>query len=300
MRLTSMVLLAFLFATTFWSTPARAQEPSAELKPNASEFSVVSYNIRYASPRDGEDVWVNRKDAVANFLKTRDVFGLQEATFPQIQDLTSRLPDHDWYGLGRDDGKKAGEATPIFFRKERFAAVSKGTIWLSETPDEVGSKGWDAALPRTLTWMILQDKRSKNQIMVANTHFDHRGENARRESGKLAQQFLAPYQQKSPMVLLGDFNCLPGSEPYLAITKVDPPSPLHDARERTQSPATGPLSTWCGFKAIAPDRIIDHVFVGAKIDVLTYAVLNPKTEAGRFASDHLPIQITVRFPLESP
>lgn len=265
-----------------------------------TSVSVVSYNIRFANPRDGDDIWDNRKEAVASFLSTQDVFGLQEATFPQIQDLTSKLPDHDWYGLGRDDGKQGGEAAPIFFRRDRFEALKSGTIWLCETPDEIGKKGWDAALPRTLTWVLLGEKESGKKLLVANTHFDHRGQKAREESGKLIRRFLAAYQNDYPVVLLGDFNCLPGSAPYQAITTLDRPLPLNDARQKSQSKPAGPQSTWCGFSEIAPGRIIDHVFVHGGVDVLTYQVLDPRTESGRFASDHLPIRITIQFQSTKP
>ncbi|MGB7343361.1 MAG: endonuclease/exonuclease/phosphatase family protein [Pirellulaceae bacterium] len=288
----------FLICVAMIGLPARwcsADDAAAK-----NSFSVVSYNIRYASPGDGEDIWVNRKETVAKFLRSQDVFGLQEATFPQIEDLTSRLPNHDWYGLGRDDGKHGGEAAPIFFRRDRFEALSQATIWLSETPDQVGKKGWDAALPRTMTWMLLIEKKSNNKILVANTHFDHRGEQARHESGKLIRQFLSTYQKDYPVVLLGDFNCLPDSQPYQAITTADRRLPLLDARKQSTSKATGPLSTWNGFKAIVPDRIIDHVFIDGNIDILTYEVLDPKTDAGRFASDHLPIRVTIQFQPAQP
>ncbi|QDT13278.1 endonuclease/exonuclease/phosphatase family protein [Planctomycetes bacterium K23_9] len=263
-------------------------------------LSVVSYNIRYASPRDGEDVWPNRKDAVGKFLSDHDVIGLQEATYPQIKNLVKRLPDHDWYGLGRDDGKEGGEAAPIFYRRDRLTVESKGTIWLCETPDEVGKKGWDAALPRTMTWLLLNETATGRKLIVANTHFDHRGSKARHESGKLIRKFLANQHGQYPVVLLGDFNCLADSAPYQAITSGNQPLALKDARTQSKMPASGPESTWSGFKAIAAGRIIDHVFVHGDIDVLNHEVLDPKTESGRFASDHLPVRIRIQFQSPSP
>ena len=114
-----------------------------------AEIVVATYNIRYANPNDGKDVWKNRKSTVAKYLADKDVFGLQEVTETQYDDLKAALPNHATYGVGRDDGESGGEHAPIFYRKDRFESLDQGTFWLSETPKEVGKKGWDAALPRT-------------------------------------------------------------------------------------------------------------------------------------------------------
>jgi endonuclease/exonuclease/phosphatase family metal-dependent hydrolase len=273
---------------------------AVEREPGGWPIGVATYNIRYANPRDGKDIWPDRKEAVAKFLSQRSVFGLQEATAPQIKDLTSRLPDHDWYGVGREDGKERGEAVPIFYRRDRFSVQSKETIWLSKTPDVIGSKGWDAALPRTMTWMVLVDRESSQKLLVANTHFDHRGEEARLESAKLVNRFLAEKGKGMPIILMGDFNCLPDSDPYKTIVDATQECPLMDARQRSLKPPAGPSSTWNGFKSIEPNRIIDHVFVSRNLDVFSYKVLNPYTEAGRFASDHLPIEVLVQLQEDKP
>lgn len=255
-------------------------------------FKIVSYNIRYASPGDGDDVWPNRVDAVAKAIGQHDIAGLQEVTYPQLIDLQKRLPEFDTYSVGRDDGKTDGEHTSILFRRARFESTNQGTFWLSETPEVAGSKSWDAAITRICSWVVFRDKQTDHKFYFANTHFDHRGSKARRNSGKLIQTLIGQKAHGLPVVLTGDFNCLPDSRPYQAIVgggKV----PLADVRTVSKTPAAGPNSTWCGFKQIAPNRIIDHVFVAGSIDVESVTVLNPKTEQDRFASDHLPVQVVV-------
>jgi endonuclease/exonuclease/phosphatase family metal-dependent hydrolase len=101
---------------------------------------------------------------------------------------------------------------------------------------------------------------------------------------------IAEKSNALPVILVGDFNCLPDSTPYEAII-AQADKPLLDARQMSMQPAGGPNSTWCGFKKIAPNRIIDHVFVGGPIEVESLTVLNPKTDKDRFGSDHLPVQI---------
>lgn len=256
-------------------------------------FTAVTYNIRYASPRDGEDIWTNRVEAVADFIRTKDVVGLQEVTHPQLVDLQKRLADFDSYGVGRDDGKKGGEYSPVFFRRDRFEATDRGTFWLSDRPEKVGSKGWDAALPRVCSWVVLRDRKSDERFWIASTHFDHRGAKARHESGKLIAK-MAEKRKDLPIIVLGDFNCLADSPPYQSLVAEGTGFQLFDARKRSASKPTGPDSTWCGFRQITPGRIIDHVFVNDRVAVDSLDTQNPKTSAGRFASDHLPVVVTVR------
>jgi endonuclease/exonuclease/phosphatase family metal-dependent hydrolase len=255
-------------------------------------FKVVSYNIRYASPGDGEDIWANRADAVAAVIADHDIAGLQEVTHPQLLDLQDILKDYETYSIGRNDGKTSGEHTSILYRRDRFEATDQGTFWLSETPNEAGSKSWDAAITRICSWVIFRDKQTDQEFYFANTHFDHRGSKARLESGKLIQQTILRDSKALPVILMGDFNCLPDSGPYKEIV-TQSAKPLVDVRALSKSPPAGPNSTWCGFKKIAPDRIIDHVFVAGRVNVESVTVLNPKTDKDGFASDHLPVQVLV-------
>lgn len=274
-----LLTLAILLPALAWAYPATTQ----------AQMIVTSYNIRYANPGDGQDVWANRKSTVAQYLADKDLVGLQEVTAPQFEALKAALPEFTSYGVGRDDGESGGEHAPIFYRTDRFEAIDQGTFWLSEDPEAVGKPGWDAALPRTCTWMILKERSSEKTFCVANTHFDHRGRQARLESGKLLAKRAGRLPEDLPIILTGDFNCQPDSEPYHAITAV-----LSDARKITASPPQGPNSTWNGFQEITPDRIIDHVFVRSA-KVLELHVDNPKTDAGRFGSDHLPVRAVIEL-----
>lgn len=291
-RSPSRVLAGFTLLA--WSAFALASFPSvnsADAQDPDSFLDVVTYNIRYANRGDGEDFWDNRAQTVSRFLAEFDVAGLQEVTAGQLDFLGSELSEHGWYGLGRDDGKRGGEHAPIFYRKDRFDVVDKGTFWLSSTPETVGKAGWDAALPRTCTWMLLKDKQTGQTWWFANTHFDHRGVRAREESAKLVRRVALQQERDVPVVIMGDFNCTPGSDPYRALTSG---SKLADAREVSVVDATGPNSTWNGFSEIVPGRVIDHIFVSGPVVVHKLNILDPKTESGRFGSDHLPVHARVQ------
>ena len=149
-------------------------------------INAMSFNIRYDNPEDGAQNWHHRKENVVRMLNfyDLDIIGMQEVLVSQLNYLKDNLKDYQAIGVGREDGKEKGEFAPVFFRKDRFKELKSGTFWLSETPEKV-SKGWDAALERIATWIVLKDKTTGKDFIFMNTHFDHRGKQARIESAKL-------------------------------------------------------------------------------------------------------------------
>src|SRR5665648_606437 len=130
----------------------------------AQNIRVITYNIRFNNPDDGENAWPNRSNQVSALLDFHqaDIFGLQEALIGQIEDIQAQLPNMEWVGVGRDDGKKAGEYSPLFYNSKKFDALQKGWFWLSETPEKPGL-GWDASCKRVCTWVIMKKKKSKKK-----------------------------------------------------------------------------------------------------------------------------------------
>ncbi len=199
------LLLLFMFPTLLF-----AQDSVS------SSLRVITFNIRYNNPNDGEHAWPNRKERVASLIRFHqaDLIGMQEVLKNQINDLESLLPGYSWIGVGRDDGKDAGEFSPIFYRTERFQLIDNGTFWLSETPDVIGSKSWDAAITRIANWAQFSDRNTSQTFLLLNTHFDHRGEQARSESAKLIVDHLQGLTAEYPIVVTGDFNVPPNSAAY--------------------------------------------------------------------------------------
>jgi endonuclease/exonuclease/phosphatase family metal-dependent hydrolase len=268
---------------------------AATLQAADKAVKVMSFNIRYNNKADGENAWPNRKDWVAEIVNREqpDVLGLQEAQAGQIKDLEPRLKDYAWSGVGRDDGKDRGEFVPIFYRRDRFEVLDKGQFWLSEKPNEAGSKGWDAAITRLVTWLKLKDKTSERTFFVANTHYDHIGPTARHESAKLILEKFPQLAGDLPVILTGDFNSSLGSAPYKTITGKDAASTwfLVDARVASQTKPKGPDSTWNGFRKIQPGQQIDFIFTRG-LKCASYEVLTDEKD-GKFPSDHLPVVAVV-------
>lgn len=250
-------------------------------------LAVLTYNIRFDNPGDGEDAWPKRRDHVAAQLRffAPDVFGTQEGLLRQLEYLNEQLPGYQRIGVGRDDGKDGGEFSALFFKKGRFKLLDSGTFWLSETPDVV-SKGWDAALPRVCTYVRLRDKQAKKNLWVFNTHFDHVGKTARKESAEL---ILKKIREKNtanePVVVMGDFNAEPIEAPIAVLLRE-----LKDARALSQEAPFGPEGTFNAFKFNEPVvRRIDYVFLNSsQLKVLQHAVLSDSRNC-HYPSDHLPV-----------
>lgn len=278
-----------------WCAAVMAASADGVQQRDPAPLTVVTYNIRYENAGDGDNHWTHRRDAMVAYLReTRaDVIGLQEVLPQQRAYLAERLPEYAWYGVGRDDDQDRGEGTPIFFRRERLELLAQGTFWLSPTPDVPGSRGWDAALPRIASWVRLRDRSSGAELLAVNTHFDHRGVEARLESGRLLVQKIEELAsvggRRLPVVLTGDFNCRPGDAPYLAVTAHEDASlRLLDAMPHSRQPHQGGDSTSNGFRAITPGAKIDYIFVKDVAGVATHRIDDPRVD-GRFVSDHLPI-----------
>lgn len=259
----------------------------------------MTFNIRFNNPNDGVNAWPNRRDWVAEIIRDNDpdVIGLQEVLPEQLSDLKERLPGYTTYSVGRQDGRDAGEAVPILFKTDRFELVEKATFWLSVEPETVGSVGWDAALPRVCSWVRLKHKASGKELLAFNTHFDHRGPNARVESAKLLVKRIGEIAGDHPALLTGDFNCLPAQPPYGVLT-AQSSGLLQDARQACHVDPVGPDSTWNGFLMIIPGRRIDFIFVTPQLDVTSHRTLTDSRD-GRFPSDHLPVLAELRLQLDA-
>ena len=154
---------------------------------NANEpVRAMSFNIRFDNPKDGDNAWPHRRDFVGELIREQkvDVLGLQEALRSQIDDLQERLPNYNWYGVGRDDGRRAGEYAPIFYNAERFELINGGHFWLCEKPDEPGRKDWDSACTRITSWVSLREKNDNGELVgpklyFYNAHYDHVSKEAR-------------------------------------------------------------------------------------------------------------------------
>ena len=282
----------FLILILSFSPFTHSSAQIATIRDQSVPIRIMSFNIRYNTPDDGYNAWPYRKELVASMIRYHeaDIVGLQEALYDQLTDLKQLLPEYDWCGVSRNDGSNqpgaAGEFAAILYRTDRFERTQGGDFWLSPTPSTVGSVGWDAALPRIVTWAVFRDKRDGATFYHVNTHFDHQGAKAREESARL---ILNQISDIGPVVLTGDFNCTPNEMPYRILTDPTRPQAMKDAFFLGKLPHHGPESTWSGFSFPGqPGRRIDYIFVNDRVNVIRHAILSDSW-SGRYPSDHLPV-----------
>src|SRR5574343_133370 len=257
----------------------------------AQQLSVATFNIRLDVASDSPNHWKNRKEKVVSqvLFHQWDVLGVQEALPNQVADLKALLPAYGFTGVGREDGDNKGEFSGIFYKKEKLELLASETFWLSLTPAVPGSKSWDAAITRIVTWAKFKHKKSGKIFYHFNTHFDHIGQEARRQSAHMLLQKVNSIAGNPAAINTGDFNAQPKDEPIRII--VDETNPLHltDAKALSQNGHYGPVGTFNGFGPKEKDEApIDYIFMKGKWQVLQHATIS-QTWGGRFASDHFAV-----------
>lgn len=252
-----------------------------------AKVNVMSFNIRLDHAADSLNNWKYRKENVAKMMTyyAPDIIGMQEVVKNQLDDLKNRLPQYIALGVGRTDGKEKGEYCPLFYKADRFDLVKSGNFGLSETPDSIGVKGWDAACERIVTWAVLTDKISGKKLAAFNTHFDHVGKVARHESAKLLSKKICEIAGSLPVVVTGDFNGTADSEPIVLLTDEDLKNAYSDA-----AIVYGPAWSFHDFGRIPLEnrQLIDFIFVNGVVIVNKFRVISDKPDEG-YLSDHAPV-----------
>ncbi|KAH6841010.1 Endonuclease/exonuclease/phosphatase [Chaetomium sp. MPI-CAGE-AT-0009] len=300
------------------------QAPSSRLQaatmttPDVPPLSIrlVTLNIRYdtKNPGPGEKPWsvrCPRLCAQLSFITSGQdspFVCLQEVLHSQLTDIQTSLgPSWGRIGLGRKDGKQAGEYSPIFFRADHWECQRSRTYWLSSTP-EVPSKGWDAALERVVTMGTFTHRRTGAVVTVMNTHLDHTGEVAREQSARLLLELARTWpgehapEPSTPVFLGGDLNSTPTGRAYKVLT--EPGLGMRDISDIL------PRYAKYGNKEITFTSFGDRNEHPARIDFLfarelgglrflSFGILPNKFDDGVYLSDHRPVVADVEVPVQA-
>nr|WP_315346449.1 endonuclease/exonuclease/phosphatase family protein [Hoylesella enoeca] len=239
----------------------------------AQSLLVGTYNIRNDNADDvrAGNGWARRCPVICNMINFEqpDVFGTQEALNHQLRDMTRLLPGYAYIGIGREDGKKGGEYSAIFYQKDRVALIKSGNFWLNETPDKP-VLGWDAACVRICTWGRFMDRKTQKYFCFFNLHMDHVGVVARREAAKLVMKKIREIAGHDPVILTGDFNVDQTNEIY----RIFSDSGLLKDAYAIAKQRFAENGTFNDFKPeLKTDSRIDHIFLSSQFEVLHYGIL---------------------------
>lgn len=279
-------VLLLIVLITFCSTMG-----SAKSKERCT-LNVASFNIRYDNKEDGINNWEHREEKATSLIRFHDfdVFGIQEGLIHQVRSIEN-MGIYDRVGVGRDDGKEAGEHMAVFYKKDSFKLLDAGNFWLSETQN-VPSFGWDALCRRVCSWAKLKDLKSGTVFYFFSVHFDHRGKEARLKSAGLLLANIKKIAGSMPVILVGDFNGTIESD-HIKIIKSD--GILSDSRDISKTPPYGTEGTINQFQSDPKSKArIDYIFVTKNIQVNKYATLN-ESWYDKLPSDHYPILANITF-----
>ena len=255
------------------------------------DLKFMSFNIRNSGPwataEDGDNCWANRREAVVSMILAEqpDAIGMQETLPEQMDYLDSALSGlYNRIGVGRDDGNRDGECMCIYYRTDRLELLDQHTYWLSSTPDSV-SFGWDAACRRTVTIGQFRDLKTDSTFVYMNTHLDHVGKEARKNSILMLCKLSQDYS--CPVILGGDMNSTLEDSIFL---------PLAEARlisARDIADTTDNATTYNAFGK-AEGKQIDHFFVRRWSKVKSFHTLNGDYGVP-YISDHYPVSTTLEY-----
>ena len=295
--MTQNFMLRILFCALLLGTvncSAKSEEPPKP-KPESGlaaegELRCISFNVRrQGSETNDQDRWEVRRYAVVKMIEQEkpSIMGIQEGKIEQVRWIEESCSEYARFGVGRNDGNESGEMMAVFYRRELYEKLESGTFWLSETPD-VPSTGWDTKIYRSTTWLRMKEKATGKEFYFIDTHFDHKGEIARRESALLVAAWIEENVPDGMTVILcGDFNSNTDDPIFDPLKKI-----LLVARD--VAPVTDYEGTFNGFGTVDDVRILDHFFF-RKAEALSLKVLRNDYGAD-YISDHYPVVFHCRLP----
>lgn len=274
-------------------TVALALGGCATPAPESAPLRVMSFNIRYGTAPDGENRWERRRELVVEVIRDFDpaLVGLQEALRFQLDELRKALPNLREIGVGRKDGREAGEYAAILYDHRRLELLEQGTFWFSDTPSVPGSVSWGNRITRICTWGRFRDTRAGSALYVFNVHWDHESQPSRERSAELLVARIAGRRHPDdPVIVTGDFNAGEGNPAVqrLALAGlVDSFRVLHPDQE--------PVGTFNAFTGDRDGEKIDWIWITPDWRVVR-ADIDRTSRGGRYPSDHFPVTAVLEHP----
>lgn len=262
------------------------KESHSAINGATNDITVMSFNIRYDTPSDGENAWHFRKDLVTNVIKVNgcDFIGVQEALFSQTSDLQYLLPTYSWYGRGREEGSEHGEAVPIFYLNDKWEIEDANTFWLSDLPNWPGSRTYGNRIPRICTWGRFRNKASGKVVLIYNCHLDHENHNSQKKSAEqIKSHMMANSKDIKHIILMGDLNITPEDEVLKILCEKD--IKLKDTFSSKDKQGQGTFHQWTGNSG---DIRIDYIFTSEEFKVKEFKISRDNFK-NRYPSDHFPI-----------
>jgi endonuclease/exonuclease/phosphatase family metal-dependent hydrolase len=267
-----LALIAWSGLSAGGATPPRKSDPRA--------IRVVTWNILHGQDHGAPWTrwgWPARKKALHAALTSTqpEILCVQEALAEQVDSIAAMLPEHEHVGVGRDDGRAAGEHCAIFYDARRFAEDDSGTFWLEEPTGEPPT-GLRLGPKRICTWVRLCERSSGRFLRVYNAHL-YLTEKARRRAARVILEQIAEGNPDDALLVMGDFNATPKAASRLLFEKTGLLSAVAVAGG-SRPPAT---YHFYGIRL----RNLDEIFCSPNCKVSEVRVLDVKP-GNTYPSDH--------------
>jgi len=251
---------------------------------------VMTINLRFPNPEDGDNFWYVRRKAVIKLILcySPDLLATQEGTRAQLNYLGRELAGYGLFEKNRVWDDRCQYPT-IFYKRSAVAGYDGGEFWLSKTPGVHLSKDWGSAYPRMISFMRASKSGSKRFFWFATTHLDNISSNARMHQATIIRKWIE--EKEEPVILAGDFNDVPGSDVYRILVK--PTGPLVDSWKELGKPEDQSSLTHHGFTGIPQWGRFDWILLDDRLNPLKGDLVREEVD-GRYPSDHFPYWVDVK------
>ncbi|MDF9827153.1 endonuclease/exonuclease/phosphatase family metal-dependent hydrolase [Ereboglobus sp. PH5-10] len=274
--------LAFAANTSDSDIPQRKRQSPEVVR-------VLSANIRFPLAADNGtgNEWQLRKELARDVLLAQDadIICFQEFRKQHHEFLKDYFPGHDHAGFV--DGPDERKANMVFYSKKRFEKIAIDGVFLSPTPDVYRSKFEESASVRNVTRLHLRDRKTGRELMIWNTHFDHKYQAGRDKQAAALVEQIKKHPADIPQIITGDFNCPAKTQAIKTIKAggfIDTYTALHGSAD--------PGYTYHNFKGHNYGKThgkIDFVFCNDALrPTVTEIIRDNRTVDGvrRYPSDH--------------
>ena len=261
------------------------------------EIRLISSNIRFDNPEDGEHSWENRRDVLAKRLLDfgPHLIGTQEGRQTQLRDLEEVLKVHNkatkgnYSLLSKRTWIKERMYPSIFYDQSELTYLEGGDIWLSRTPLIPGSFSFKSSFPRLATWGVFE--KEAIPFFYANLHLDHVLESTRiAQITVFCEEIKKRRLKELPLIIAGDFNDDPNSRVRKILFDFFPElfDPWIELKQKEQSShhkfdgdrSQGHRIDWI---LLSKNWCVEEIF------------LDELNENGIYPSDHFPLKCRFRI-----
>ena len=258
---------------------------------------VITFNLKRDLPFFRSHRWAQRREIAAELCRRSkaDLIGVQELMPDMRRDLEELLAgEYAIAGFGRYYGTRhtnEDEHSDILVRLERAELRYCKTFWLSNRPEQYGSRGLLAAYPRICTVAEIRLRDSGRCIRVFNTHFDHISGPARNLAARIILQYMQELDLREPMpkLLMGDLNASYASRCVRILRENlhQYPFRLQDAYEKYDGVRSNTYHRFAG-RVKAGRSPIDYIFASQEFEILSSRISTFSLD-GEYPSDHFPL-----------